>query len=182
MENLSRVPGYAYRSALLYSDGVRSMKLPFTCECGKAFEASENCPSVNLAAARKAGLTSIKFECKNCRRWVDFNPVTGKPNKSRASVKAHRCPVAGCAGWVSRVKEEGEKPFWGCGECGSVWFRVSNLLKEVDQIIRRYPYRKHCYVKTDGKWQPGDSDNEPRGYEAKIGREEPDESNEYLRG
>ena len=62
------------------------------------------------------------------------------------SLKNYRCPVSRCSGWVVLVADPEERSFWGCGECGSVWYNRSKLFEEICKIINRFPYRQRCYV------------------------------------
>lgn len=100
------------------------------------------------------------------------------------STPTYRCPVSACAGWVDFIEEveEDDEPFWGCGECGSAWYKKSNLLKEIDAIVQTFPYRKSCYRKAKGEWLPADPDKTPDDYEERVENEPDDEADDYIRG
>ncbi|UVM50373.1 MULTISPECIES: hypothetical protein [unclassified Pseudomonas] len=72
-------------------------------------------------------------------------------------------------------------PFWGCGECGSVWYEESNFQKEITEIIARHPYRGGSYEKINGKWLPATLSSEPVNYEELVKKEPPDENDELVR-
>ena len=97
---------------------------------------------------------------------------------------AYRCPVSGCVGSVSWLEEEDpeETSHWFCDVCGSSWYEKKNLLKEIDAIIEKYPYRQACYVKVAGEWQPADEDSEPDDYEDLVEEEPEDPCDEPKRG
>jgi hypothetical protein len=75
-----------------------------------------------------------------------------------------------------------EEPFWGCGECGSMWYDKANLLKEIEAIVNRFKYRKKCYRKVKGEWQPADMEKIPDDYEERVENEPEDDATDYVRG
>lgn len=93
----------------------------------------------------------------------------------------YRCPVSHCTGWVVCVEDE-EAPFWGCGECGSVWFQKANLLREIDSILALFPYRHSCYRQAEGEWLPTDPETIPKDYEERVEQEPWDDSDDSVRG
>ncbi len=62
------------------------------------------------------------------------------------------CPTAHCSGWVCFIDE-----FYGCGECGNVWFSKDELDTAINEIIKKYPYRNQVYQKIDNTYQPNDT-------------------------
>lgn len=99
------------------------------------------------------------------------------------STSTYRCPVSACAGWVSLVADDEEEgPFWGCGECGSIWRERVNLLAEIDAMVARFPYRAGCYRRADGGWLPADPASIPAEYERRVQEEPADEAEDYARG
>jgi hypothetical protein len=93
-----------------------------------------------------------------------------------------RCPVSGCAGHVELVTEQDIVPHWNCAECGSIWYKKENLLKEISGIVKRFPYRKRCYRKSHDGWAPADSGKISLDYERYIGGEPEDGREDAVRG
>lgn len=56
------------------------------------------------------------------------------------------CPISRCGGWVVCI-DDGDENFFGCGECGNVWFDKANLDSDIEQITERYSHRKLFYRK-----------------------------------
>lgn len=63
------------------------------------------------------------------------------------------CPLSHCGGWAVYIDNDDEK-FFGCGECGNVWFDKADLDNDIEQIIQRYPHRKNFYLKTADGYYP----------------------------
>src|SRR5512145_749001 len=94
-----------------------------------------------------------------------------------------RCPVSHCAGWVDYITEQKGRPFWGCGECGSQWFDVENLYREIAAIQVSYPYRRKCYKPgKSNEWVSVALEKQPKDYEERVEQEPVDGRNEYVRG
>jgi hypothetical protein len=91
-----------------------------------------------------------------------------------------RCPEQTCSGWVCWV-DDGDEKFWGCGECGNVWFTREELDAAITTIVEKYPYRAKCYVKS-GKpataWDPAPPEEEPEDYDELVEEEWEDEEDE----
>ena len=81
-----------------------------------------------------------------------------------------RCPEEGCTGWVSEV-DDGDEHFWGCGECGNVWYEREELDEAIEEIISQYPHRKSVYRRANGNWNPVALDDEPEEYEERVEEE-----------
>lgn len=95
--------------------------------------------------------------------------------------KPMRCPTAVCTGWLSFVEDD-DGNFWGCGECGEVWYEREDLNAAIDDIIATYSYRKHCYEKSGKNWVGAPAKQEPKDYEDLVEVEDyPDdeEGDEY---
>jgi len=154
-----------------------ALKVPCT-NCGKDFTpTSEQMKFIKESKAKGMELTI--FECSHCHRSTFYNPQTGKAPVKKEVV--YRCPVSRCTGDVSFVKDD-ESPFWGCGECGSIWYQKDNLLKEIDSIVERFKYRRKCYKRVRGKWVPADPAKEPSDYRESVESEPEDQLGEYVRG
>ncbi len=129
------------------------------------------------------GMTDLGIECPVCEKYTNFNPTAFMAGESATtSAAAYRCPVSCCVGFVSLVDDADEEPFWGCGECGSIWYDRAKLFAEITAIVEQYPYRKSCYEGKNGEWLPGDPDKEHADYEDRVYDEPEDESEDYVRG
>ena len=115
------------------------------------------------------GQRFIMIECPCCgasTQYVTIAAVT-KPQDHEAP---YRCPLPRCAGWVDWIDAE-SPPFWGCGECGSVWHEERDFQKRISDIVARYPYRADSYKSIAGKWLPAALDAESADYEERIDKE-----------
>jgi hypothetical protein len=131
------------------------------------------------AAARHAlagALTDILLGCPECHRFTfhRIEPEVDDTRPSRAPGLSFRCPVAGCAGWLTYVERRGlEGAHHRCARCHSVWFSLDSLQHEIAKIIEFYPYRGSVYRRTDGGFTPVSVADMPDDYESRV-REEPD--------
>jgi hypothetical protein len=154
-------------------------------ECGQRFNPLETKYAEMVRRYAAHGDKTVAIECPHCEEYTAVNPVAIIAGKDGTAVSTptYRCPVSGCAGWVDYVDNDlDEGPFWGCGECGSVWYEKANLLKEIDQIVKKFKYRKKCYRKSKEEWIPADPDKIPDDYEERVEAEPQDESDDYVRG
>ncbi len=89
--------------------------------CKANFDASP--AQARLITSLKAkGAALAMVECTQC--FFDFGlELTDQTEPD----KPIRCPVKACGGWVSCVTLKGRTPFYGCGECGTIW-KQANLL------------------------------------------------------
>ncbi|GAB4142385.1 MAG: hypothetical protein Tsb009_12660 [Planctomycetaceae bacterium] len=78
-----------------------------------------------------------------------------------------RCPTPVCIGWVTYIEDD-DGNFWGCGECGEVWFSRKDLNAAIKEITDTYNYRKACYTKSGRNWVAADPANEPDDYEELV--------------
>ena len=154
-------------------------------KCGKSFCPLNTAEADLIRRAAKAKFKELNVDCPHCKGYTAINPVAVVAGQDgTAELKpTYRCPVSCCAGWVDHVdSDEDEGPFWGCGECGSIWYKKAKLLEEIDAIIKRFSYRKKCYRKHKGEWLPADPEKTPDDYEERVELEPEDESDEYVRG
>lgn len=161
-----------------------------TCSnCDKSFEPSQRDRDFIQSAAGK-GMRVAFITCPHCPpvdNEISVDPVAIvndkediDPNVKTNDAKSYRCPVSRCSGWVSFVEEESS--FWGCGECGSVWYDKNNLMKEISDIIKRYKYRKNSYTKSGTEWLPGNMEKEDTNYEEKVEKEPSGMKDNFVRG
>ena len=68
------------------------------------------------------------------------------------------CPVSKCEGSVFLMEAgsdyDDSPAYWWCDCCDSKWLDKKNLMKEVDAIIKKYPYRAKLYKPVGGAWNP----------------------------
>jgi phage FluMu protein Com len=122
----------------------------------------------------------IMVECPRCGSSTQYVKAQETAEVSR-HVASYRCPITQCAGWVDSINEQ-TLPFWGCGECGSVWYEEKNLQKDIADIVILHPYRARSYKQLNGSWVPGDLKSEPANYEELVEKEPPDPLDELVRG
>lgn len=115
------------------------------------------------------GQAFIMIECPRCGASTQYVAAAegAKPIDHAAS---YRCPLPRCTGWVDWIDAE-SPPFWGCGECGSVWQEDNEFQKGISAILARHPHRASSYKRSGGKWLPAALDAEPADYEERVDRE-----------
>lgn len=147
-----------------------------TCNiCKHAYSPSDE-QRAFVDASRGKGMRFVMLKCPNCGSHSSVSIVEEPPEPE----VTYRCPVAGCAGWVSEVDEEGKK-FWGCGECGSIWKSLASLEMEIAAIVSKFAYRKKSYRKKGGHWAPGDLSKEVSDYEERVASEPTDTADKFER-
>ncbi|SHE69069.1 hypothetical protein [Chryseobacterium sp. OV279] len=142
-----------------------------TCDhCKQTFTASGEQASFILDSQKK-GMRFIMLECPSCYSGFSLNPQTMDPPLPQKIVDEDhlRCPVSSCYGLISYVEDE--KPFWGCGECGTVWFTQPDLFEAIEKSIEKYPYRAKVYTKKGNTFFPAPLENEPDNYEETVAKE-----------
>lgn len=157
-------------------------------KCGQNFSPSKKDQKL-LKESKQKQMTFVMVECSACGRLVSVNPSSSsaetntKKSKTRnLQSKPLRCPAPGCGGWVTLVcPSEGDKPFWGCGECGSMWYTESKLFEDIENIIKKYPYRKCSYIKEAGKYIPAALREENEHYDDLVEKEPKDKARSYVR-
>jgi hypothetical protein len=136
-----------------------------------------------VESAQKKGQAFIMVECSECGMATRYVPEGSAVQPTKETPAPYRCPVPHCAGWASYVEDKGEgRSFWGCGECGSVWFDKKNLFRDIDAITKRFPYRKKSYIKQGTEWLPADPSKEDPRYEDRVEQEPADTHQQFERG
>jgi len=154
-------------------------------ECGERFYPLKTKQADMVRRCAKGKWTELGIECPRCHEYTKINPtaVVAGNDGTVVSKPLYRCPVSGCTGSVDYVdREEDEGPFWGCGECGSIWYKKANLFKEIENIVKKFAYRKKCYRKSKREWLPAAPDKIPDDYEERVVDEPDDEGDDYVRG
>ena len=147
--------------------------------CSKTFELDAQQLKV-VAPLLAKGQRFIMIECPSCGSSTQYVQAAEHAEPT-PPVQNYRCPIKQCTGWVDLIDEK-TRPFWGCGECGSIWYEVNNLQKEITDIVAVHPYRARSYRKLNGQWVPGDLKSEPADYEELVGKEPADDHDELVRG
>ncbi|WP_339472169.1 hypothetical protein [Pseudomonas sp. EL_65y_Pfl1_R83] len=133
-----------------------------------------------VASLIAKGQRFIMVECPSCGSSTQYIKAEEAVEDSR-QVANYRCPITQCTGWVDLIDEK-TRPFWGCGECGSLWYEEKNLQKEITSIVALHPYRAHSYEQLNGKWVPAVLSSEPENYEALVEQEPADDHDALVRG
>ncbi|PIT13117.1 hypothetical protein [Snodgrassella alvi] len=135
--------------------------------CKKEFITSEEQDRFILAS-RKKSMKFIMIKCPHCSMSYAFNPMhlNNPENKKTPVVNGLRCPKETCAGIVSYIEDT--PPFFGCGECGNVWFKKEDLYGDIKNIISKYPYRNHVYNIVNGEYLPVPDKEIPSYYDKKV--------------
>lgn len=153
------------------------MSRPTKCHlCEHEFDAMETPFRKHIERHERRGEAECPVRCPNCNKFTKTSLMNGG---GATTSGPYRCPVSRCVAWVSEVDGPG---FWGCGECGSIWHEMDNLLAEITSIIEKFAYRKSCYMEVDGIWQPGDHENEVEGYASLVEQEPEDKGQDFVRG
>lgn len=147
--------------------------------CAKTFELDAKQQKFVAPMVAK-GQGFIMIECPCCGSSTQYVKAD-ESVEDHPQVHNYRCPITQCAGWVDLVDEK-NPPFWGCGECGSVWYEEKNLQEEIAGIVALHPYRAHSYKQLNGKWIPGDLNSEPANYEELVEKEPADDHDQLVRG
>lgn len=135
--------------------------------CKKNFIASEEQEKF-ISDSSKKGMKFIMIKCPHCSMSYNFNPTLSDvvlPTK-RSVGDGVRCPKETCFGIVSYIDDT--PSFWGCGECGSVWFKKDDLYGDIKNIISKYPYRGCVYKVIDGEYFPVPDKDIPASYDEQI--------------
>lgn len=98
--------------------------------CSKIFEPGENDESrINKAIGQNQKL--VMMDCPICYKYIPIHPDDLMLLHESRDEPVIDCPLCS-EGIVSFVEDETET-FWGCGECGNVWFSK----KELDDAIKK---------------------------------------------
>lgn len=74
-----------------------------------------------------------------------------------------RCPTSGCHGYISFLDKDETpyndgKSFYGCSETGNMWYKKEDFYLDIENIQKKYSYRKKCYIYKNDEWFPNDCD------------------------
>src|SRR5262249_27405715 len=127
----------------------------FTCtNCKRKSEVTRKQAS-EIRSAKSKGALGLLMDCSKCGLsfYMDFEPA---PKAKKEQI--YHCPISGCTGYAVHVENSAlyaPGPFWGCGECGSVWREKDELFDSIDEIVKRFSWRKPVYVRGETeRWVP----------------------------
>jgi uncharacterized Zn finger protein len=123
------------------------------------------------------GMNLIMLECPKCGKLFPINPILSGEVTIPES-KPLRCPVPRCVGLVSKIDDDNTS-FYGCGECGSIWYDKKNLYAEILNIIEIYPYRDSEYIMKGEAILPS---LEIKDYEIQVLKEKEEKRQGFVRG
>jgi rubrerythrin len=103
--------------------------------CQEIFEADSRQESlINTVVKNNQKLVFI--ECSVCYKDVPINPnnlLSKEPQKDEnmkgENTEMIECPI--CQEGVVGYIDNGDEKFWGCGECGNVWYSREALNKSI---------------------------------------------------
>jgi hypothetical protein len=109
-----------------------------------------------ISNAEKKNRSFIMLPCDKCGLDFSYNPQ----NKNNVFEKEliWRCPTSGCHGYVSFISDYADKAFYGCSETGDIWYKKEDFYTDIKNIIKKYSYRKNCYICQNNEWLPKDCD------------------------
>jgi hypothetical protein len=153
------------------SGGKWGLIIKILCDqCKNEFTSSDD-QMEHIVNSLKKEMTFIMVRCSLCSKAFPLNPLTMQipelPEKKIGD--GLRCPYKTCHSYISFIED---KPsFWGCGECGNVWFEKEKLFRDIEEISKKYSYRKMVYKKEGDGFVPVSSKNEPKNYEQLVEKE-----------
>jgi hypothetical protein len=120
------------------------------------------------------GKDIILATCPVCEAGTVVQLLPPEPKNAKKNEQQYRCPISGCTGYAVYVTNFDPQPFWGCGECGSVWRQKDELFNDIDRIVKRFAHRRACYKPGNSeRWVPGPRKAEPRNYDEMVEGKEP---------
>lgn len=147
--------------------------------CHRTFTLS-NQQAILVTDMLKRNLNFIMIECPLCGLATNYK-AENETMQKLIQPSPYRCPVSHCSGWVEFI-DENSSGFFGCGECGSMWYEEKNLQKEITHIISLYNYRAKCYEMISYKWIPASFKNEDKNYSYLVDFEPLDKIKNFIRG
>lgn len=102
-------------------------------KCQKIFDATTQQEQF-INQSKSKNMSLIFIECSDCHRNVPVNPSDLLSQESPKIEKDSliKCPI--CDGMVSFIENDTDGNFYGCGECGSIWRKQENLMKDISEV------------------------------------------------
>lgn len=105
--------------------------------CQKIFKADFQ-QELLVSAAIKKNQRLIFIKCPECFKTVPINPknlFSKYPPKDsdtkNLDAEPIKCPI--CQDGIISYIDDGDEKFWGCGECGNVWFSKESLNEAISK-------------------------------------------------
>lgn len=141
--------------------------------CGKEYQLTEK-QKKEIMEEAKYKTENFILTCPLCHSLDFVNPLEmlGLSTKKKSEIVDNRlfcCPVEGCIGFVE--EDEDIKGLYGCSECGTEWKSMDAIFKDIERIIKKYPYRKDVYIKEGNTFKSISFSNIPKGYYKKVQNE-----------
>lgn len=155
---------------------MRKNKIKITCKNCKTDFIPDRNQRKFIKSSREKNMTFIMLDCPNCDMSFDFNPTDNSDNVEHELPL--RTPISGSHGFISYI-EDNESDFFGCGETGAIWKQEKNLFNDIDLIIKKYPHREKCYLKTKNGWIA--NPDEPENMDDLIDKEDVENLDKYER-
>jgi hypothetical protein len=134
-------------------------------ECKRPFALSPK-QATFLTESVARGMSFICLECPLCGLGISLRLKKVPPPKEK---RQFRCPLLGCDGWVDWIDHLANRPFWGCGHCGTRWPDEAKLFAAITKVVERQPYRATVYRDMrGGRWGPVPPSKQPDWYEAQA--------------
>ena len=83
------------------------------------------------AVERKQNL--IMTDCTLCYKSVPINSYNLTDTIELRNEPVINCPI--CKDGIVSYINDGKEKFWGCGECGNVWYKIEDI-KTADKITK----------------------------------------------
>jgi DNA-directed RNA polymerase subunit M/transcription elongation factor TFIIS len=98
--------------------------------CSSIFQPGEN-DEGRISRALERNQKLVMMDCPVCYKSIPVHSDDLMVLQASSGEQIIDCPIC-CSRIVSYVEDDTEK-FWGCGECGNVWFSKRDL----DNAIRK---------------------------------------------
>ena len=101
-------------------------------KCLKIFQPEKKDEKLLIDAINKKQ-SLFMMKCPFCYKSIPINPCDLMSAQERIDEEVIECPICK-EGIISYIDDDTEQ-FWGCGECGNVWFSKAELDKEIKHIL-----------------------------------------------
>ena len=98
-------------------------------KCLKNFQPEKKDEKLLIEAINKKQ-NLLMMKCPLCFKSIPINPNELLSVQSLDSEEVIQCPI--CKDGIVCYIDDEDKQFWGCGECGNVWFSKSELDKAMN--------------------------------------------------
>jgi len=92
--------------------------------CSSVFQPNKEDEKRVLEAVAR-GQKLLMSDCPVCYKSIPINPTDLMFVEEQKKEITMACPV--CSDGIVSYIDDGTEKFWGCGECGNVWFNKESL-------------------------------------------------------